>query len=147
VQESGLHRGVPGGHQYPGVIQRSRTADFRKATTFLAATTSCPPSCGRVCPQETQCEAVVHRGQQLEPVGIGRLERFVGDLALKNGWSQAAPIKKNGHKAAMIGSGPASITCAVDLARTGVEVTIYEALHTAGGVLKYGIPEFRLPRS
>jgi glutamate synthase (NADPH/NADH) small chain len=101
-----------------------------------------------VCPQESQCESQCVVGKKLEPVAIGRLERFIGDQALKNGWNKAnrPNIRKTGKRVAMIGSGPASVTCAVDLARAGVDVTIYEALHTAGGVLKYGIPEFRLPK-
>ena len=142
----GCIAGCPVAINIPGFIQAIENRDFRKAYDVLAADNVLPAICGRVCPQETQCEAVCIVGKKLEPVAIGRLERFVGDLALRNGWSQAVPIRRNGHKAAMIGSGPASITCAVDLARAGVEVTIYEALHTAGGVLKYGIPEFRLPK-
>ena len=142
----GCIAGCPVAINIPGFIQAIEERNFRKAYDVMAADNVLPAICGRVCPQETQCEALCIVGKKLEPVGIGRLERFVGDMALKNGWSQATPTKLNGHKAAMIGSGPASITCAVDLARAGVEVTIYEALHTAGGVLKYGIPEFRLPK-
>jgi glutamate synthase (NADPH/NADH) small chain len=145
-KKPGCIAGCPVAINIPGFIQAIENRDFRKAYDVLAADNVLPAICGRVCPQETQCEAVCIVGNKLEPVGIGRLERFVGDMALQNGWSLATSIKRNGHKAAMIGSGPASITCAVDLARAGVEVTIYEALHTAGGVLKYGIPEFRLPK-
>jgi glutamate synthase (NADPH/NADH) small chain len=145
-KKPGCIAGCPVAINIPGFIQAIENRDFRKAYDVLAADNVLPAICGRVCPQETQCEAVCIVGNKLEPVGIGRLERFVGDMALKNGWSLSTSVKPNGHKAAMIGSGPASITCAVDLARAGVDVTIYEALHTAGGVLKYGIPEFRLPK-
>jgi glutamate synthase (NADPH) small chain len=145
-KKPGCIAGCPVAINIPGFIQAIEERDFRRAYDVLSTDNVLPAICGRVCPQESQCESVCIVGNKLESVGIGRLERFVGDLALKNGWSKRTPPKLNGHKAAMIGSGPASITCAVDLARAGVDVTIYEALHTAGGVLKYGIPEFRLPK-
>jgi len=116
-KKPGCIAGLPGGHQHPGLHPGHRESRLRKAYDVLAADNVLPAICGRVCPQETQCEAVCIVGNKLEPVGIGRLERFVGDMALKNGWSLATSVKPNGHKAAMIGSGPASITCAVDLAR------------------------------
>ncbi len=104
-----------------------------------------PAVCGRVCPQEVQCEATCVIGKKLEPVAIGRLERFVADFAVGRGWDEAPQFKKTGKKAAIIGSGPAGLACAGDLVKAGVDVTVFEALHVAGGVLKYGIPEFRLP--
>jgi glutamate synthase (NADPH/NADH) small chain len=139
--------GCPVEIDIPAFIQAIEDRSYRKAYDILRQDNILPAICGRVCPQETQCEAVCVVSNKLEPVAIGRLERFVGDLALKHGWgADDAKVTLSGHKAAMIGSGPASITCAADLARAGVEVTIFEALHTAGGVLKYGIPEFRLPK-
>jgi glutamate synthase (NADPH) small chain len=139
--------GCPVEIDIPGFIQAVEERDYHRAFDVLRADNILPAICGRVCPQETQCEAVCVISNKLEPVAIGRLERFVGDMALAQGWGQAdvkvAPV---GKRAAMVGSGPASLTCAADLARAGVEVTVYEALHTAGGVLKYGIPEFRLPK-
>jgi glutamate synthase (NADPH) small chain len=138
--------GCPVEIDIPSFIQAICDRDYKKSYEILKQDNLLPAVCGRVCPQETQCEAACVVGQKLEAVAIGRLERFVGDLALKQGWAEEITIKRNGHKAAMIGSGPASITCAADLARAGCEVTIFEALHTAGGVLKYGIPEFRLPK-
>jgi glutamate synthase (NADPH/NADH) small chain len=139
--------GCPVEIDIPAFIKAVEERDYRKSYDILRQDNILPAICGRVCPQETQCEAVCTIGNKLQPVAIGRIERFVGDLALKHGWGggDAAP-RPSGKRAAMIGSGPASITCAADLARAGVEVTIFEALHTAGGVLKYGIPEFRLPK-
>ncbi len=147
-KKPGCVSGCPVAINIPGFIEAIEAGEFRRAYEVLSKDNVLPAICGRVCPQESQCESQCIVGNKLEPVGIGRLERFVGDLALKNGWNKASntEIKKTGKRAAMIGSGPASVTCAVDLARAGVEVTIYEALHTAGGVLKYGIPEFRLPK-
>lgn len=139
--------GCPVEINIPAFIQAIVDRDYRLAYDIIKLTNLLPAVCGRVCPQETQCEAVCVIANKMEPVAIGRLERFVGDWALKHGWTDKIEIKPNGHKAAMIGSGPGSLTCAADLARAGVEVTIYEALHTAGGVLKYGIPEFRLPKA
>jgi glutamate synthase (NADPH/NADH) small chain len=104
-----------------------------------------PAVCGRVCPQEVQCEALCVLGKKMKPVAIGRLERFVADVAMGRGWDDAPPPRPSGKRAAVIGAGPAGLTCAADLAKAGVAVTIFEALHAAGGVLRYGIPEFRLP--
>jgi glutamate synthase (NADPH/NADH) small chain len=139
--------GCPVEIDIPGFIQAILKKEYRRAYEIIKQDNILPAICGRVCPQETQCELTCVVGHKLDPTGIGRLERFIGDLALKEGWGETdKPAAPTGKKAAMVGSGPASITCAVDLARAGVEVTIYEALHTAGGVLKYGIPEFRLPK-
>ena len=106
-----------------------------------------PAVCGRVCPQESQCEGVCTVGETLRPVAVGQLERWVGDLAIEQGWTNTPYIEPNGFRVAIVGSGPAGMACAADLARTGCEVVIYEALHSPGGVLRYGIPEFRLPNS
>ena len=140
--------GCPVEIDIPGFVKAIEQRDFKKAYQVLRQDNVLPAICGRVCPQESQCEAVCLIGNKLQPVAIGRLERFVGDLALEQGWAAEAVItaKPTGLKAAMIGSGPASLACAADLAQAGIEVTIFEALHTAGGVLKYGIPEFRLPK-
>ena len=131
----------------PAFIAQVSDRNFEEAYQIIAKTSSLPAVCGRVCPQETQCEQLCVRGKKGEPVAIGRLERFVSDWHMQN--THAAPLKpkSNGKKIAIIGSGPAGLTCAGDLARLGYEVTIFEALHTAGGVLVYGIPEFRLPKS
>jgi len=140
--------GCPVEINIPAFIKAIEERDYRRSYEIIKQDNILPAICGRVCPQESQCEATCVVGHKLEPVGIGRLERFVGDLALKEGWGNVQEeIKPLGRKAAMIGSGPASVTCAVDLARAGVDVTIFEALHTPGGVLKYGIPEFRLPKA
>lgn len=131
----------------PDFIKEVANGNFAAAYDIISESSSLPAVCGRVCPQETQCEAKCVRGIKTEPVGIGRLERFVAD------WHNSQPdakIKKpesNGHKVAIIGSGPAGLTCAGDLAKKGYDVTVFEALHLAGGVLVYGIPEFRLPKS
>ncbi len=131
----------------PEFIARVREGDFEAAYKIITKSSSLPAVCGRVCPQETQCESKCVRGIKGEPVGIGRLERFVADW--HNTFCTDAPIapKSNGHRVAIIGSGPSGLSCAGDLAKRGYEVTVYEALHTAGGVLVYGIPEFRLPKS
>jgi homotetrameric NADPH-dependent glutamate synthase len=130
-----------------GFIAALNRRNFKESYRILKDANSLPAVCGRVCPQETQCEIQCVVGKKLEPVAIGRLERFVADYAVGKGWDEepSAPPRETRATAAMVGSGPASLTCAGDLAREGVEVTIYEALHVAGGVLKYGIPEFRLP--
>ena len=130
----------------PDFIAHVANREFEEAYQVLTTATSLPAVCGRVCPQETQCESKCVRGIKGEPVGIGRLERFVADWHMAH--SQEAPAKpaSNGHKVAVIGAGPASLTCAGDLANMGYEVTVFEALHTAGGVLMYGIPQFRLPK-
>ena len=131
----------------PEFIQEVAKGDFESAYQIIAATSALPAVCGRVCPQESQCEKYCVRGKKGDPVGIGRLERFVADWHTAH--SKAAPEKpaSNGHRVAVVGSGPAGLTCAGDLARKGYEVTVFEALHLAGGVLVYGIPEFRLPKS
>ncbi len=131
----------------PEFIQEVAKGDFESAYQIIAATSALPAVCGRVCPQESQCEKYCVRGKKGDPVGIGRLERFVADW--HNAHSKEAPEKpaSNGHRVAVVGSGPAGLTCAGDLARKGYEVTVFEALHLAGGVLVYGIPEFRLPKS
>jgi glutamate synthase (NADPH) small chain len=121
--------------------------DFRGAYDTIAATNLLPAICGRVCPQESQCEGVCTVGESLEPVAIGRLERWVGDLALAEGWSSAPYIEPNGLRVGIVGSGPAGMACAADMAKAGCEVTVYEAFQEPGGVLKYGIPDFRLPNS
>ena len=130
----------------PEFISKIKEGDFEGAYQIIATTSTLPAVCGRVCPQETQCESKCVRGIKGEPVGIGRLERFVADW--HNAHSNEAPktAEKNGHKVAVVGSGPSGLTCAGDLAKLGYEVTVFEALHTAGGVLVYGIPEFRLPK-
>lgn len=130
----------------PEFISKIKDGDFEGAYQVITKTSSLPAVCGRVCPQETQCESKCVRGIKGESVGIGRLERFVADW--HNTFCTEEPIsqKSNGHKVAIVGSGPSGLTCAGDLAKKGYDVTIYEALHTAGGVLVYGIPEFRLPK-
>ncbi|MDE6059256.1 MAG: NADPH-dependent glutamate synthase [Clostridia bacterium] len=139
--------GCPVGVNIPDFIALAAEGKFEEAYGVIARTSSLPAVCGRVCPQETQCEGKCTRGIKGEPVGIGRLERFVADYHNANGKQTANKTKSNGHKVAVVGSGPAGLTCAGDLARLGYEVTVFEALHTAGGVLVYGIPEFRLPKS
>ncbi len=139
--------GCPVGINIPDFIAKVAEEDFDGAYDIISKSSSLPAVCGRVCPQETQCEGKCVRGIKGEPVGIGRLERFVADW--HNEHSSTAPVKPeaNGHKVAVIGAGPSGLTCAGDLAKMGYDVTIYEALHLAGGVLVYGIPEFRLPKS
>ena len=139
--------GCPVNIHIPEFIDKIKEGDFEGAYQIIAKSSSLPAVCGRVCPQETQCEAKCVRGIKGEPVGIGRLERFVADW--HNMHSKATPecVPSNGHKVAVVGSGPSGLTCAGDLAKAGYSVTVYEALHTAGGVLVYGIPEFRLPKS
>lgn len=139
--------GCPVHIHIPEFIALVAEGKFEEAYQVISKTSSLPAVCGRVCPQETQCEGLCVRGVKGEPVAIGRLERFVADWHNEN--VQEAPVKpqSNGHKVAVIGSGPAGLTCAGDLAKLGYEVTIFEALHLAGGVLVYGIPEFRLPKS
>ena len=131
----------------PEFISKIKEGDFEGAYQIIAKTSTLPAVCGRVCPQETQCESKCVRGIKGESVGIGRLERFVADW--HNSHSEEAPktAEKNGHKVAVVGSGPSGLTCAGDLAKLGYDVTVFEALHTAGGVLVYGIPEFRLPKA
>ncbi|MBO5962567.1 MAG: NADPH-dependent glutamate synthase [Alistipes sp.] len=135
----------PVGIQIPRFVERLREGDIKGAAEVIAQDSSLPSICGRVCPQESQCEGACILGIKGESVAIGKLERFVGDWQLENG-RPAVEIAKNGHKVAVVGSGPAGLACASDLAKMGYEVTIFEALHEAGGVLVYGIPEFRLPK-
>ena len=135
----------PVGIQIPRFVERLREGDIKGAAEVISQDSSLPSICGRVCPQESQCEGACILGIKGESVAIGKLERFVGDWQLENG-RPAADIEKNGHKVAVVGSGPAGLACASDLAKMGYEVTIFEALHEAGGVLVYGIPEFRLPK-
>lgn len=139
--------GCPVNVRIPEFLSLVAEGKFMEAAEIVKSTNSLPAICGRVCPQETQCEKLCVRGKKGDPVGIGRIERFVADYAMENAKEQAAAPAKNGHKVAVIGSGPAGLTCAGDLAKKGYDVTIFEALHTAGGVLVYGIPEFRLPKA
>jgi len=140
-------RGCPVNIAIPDFIQRITDKDFRGAYDVITATNLLPAVCGRVCPQENQCEGVCTVGDTLEPVAIGRLERWVGDLAIKEGWTNIPYIERNRFRVGIVGSGPAGMACAADMAKAGCEVTVYEAFHEAGGVLKYGIPDFRLPNS
>lgn len=139
--------GCPVNIHIPEFIAKMKEGDFEAAYQIISKTSSLPAVCGRVCPQETQCESKCVRGIKGEPVGIGRLERFAADW--HNAHATQAPERpvSNGHKVAVVGSGPSGLTCAGDLAKKGYQVTVFEALHTAGGVLVYGIPEFRLPKS
>ena len=139
--------GCPVKIHIPEFIAKVAEGDFEAAYQIIAADSALPAVCGRVCPQETQCESKCVRGIKHESVGIGRLERFVADWHNANATEKPVKPESNGHKVAVIGSGPSGLTCAGDLARKGYEVTVYEALHLAGGVLVYGIPEFRLPKS
>ena len=141
--------GCPVNVRIPEFISRVAEGDFDGAYEIITSTNSLPAICGRVCPQENQCEGQCIRGIKGESVGIGRLERFVADYHNAHGHQGGAPAKPepNGHKVAIVGSGPAGLTCAGDLARKGYDVTVYEALHLAGGVLVYRIPEFRLPKA
>ena len=139
--------GCPVGIAIPSFIQKVKTGEFEEAYRIISESSSLPAVCGRVCPQETQCESKCVRGIKGEPVGIGRLERYVADRHNAGTQELPARVPSNGHRVAVIGSGPSGLTCAGDLARKGYEVTVFEALHTAGGVLVYGIPEFRLPKA
>ncbi len=137
--------GCPVGINIPGFIRKINEKDIRGAYDILTETSLLPAICGRVCPQENQCEGVCTVGQTLEAVAIGRLERFVGDTAIREGWANIPYIEPNHFKVGIVGSGPAGMACAADMAKAGCDVTVYEAFHQAGGVLKYGIPDFRLP--
>lgn len=141
-------QGCPVNVQIPSFIRLIRAGKFMDAYETIRETSSLPAICGRVCPQETQCEAKCVRGIKGDPVGIGRLERFAADYAMEHPQEQrpAKAAPKNGKRVAVVGSGPSGLTCAGDLAKMGYDVTVFEALHTAGGVLVYGIPEFRLPK-
>ncbi len=138
--------GCPVGVKIPEFIAALREGDLPRAVRELKARNNLPAICGRVCPQETQCEMTCVLGKKQQPVAIGRLERFVADWELANGVEVTPPSHSTGKKIAVVGSGPAGLTCAADLARMGHSVTIYESLHAPGGVLMYGIPEFRLPK-
>ena len=140
-------KGCPVAINIPGFIEKVKAGDVEAAYQIISESSALPAVCGRVCPQESQCEGKCIRGIKGEPVSIGKLERFVADWASENGIKPQGAEKKNGKKVAVIGSGPAGLTCAGDLAKLGYEVTIFEALHEAGGVLVYGIPEFRLPKT
>lgn len=139
-------QGCPVSINIPKFIASVKEEKFEEAFQTISEASSLPAVCGRVCPQESQCEGKCIRGIKGEPISIGKLERFVADWARENGIKPKAPAEKNGKKVAVIGSGPAGLTCAGDLARLGYDVTIFEALHKPGGVLVYGIPEFRLPK-
>ena len=138
--------GCPVNINIPAFIAQVKEGNFEKAYQIISESSALPAICGRVCPQESQCEGKCVRGIKGDAVSIGKLERFVADWAKENGIKPVPAAEKNGHKIAVIGSGPAGLTCAGDLAKLGYDVTIFEALHKAGGVLSYGIPEFRLPK-
>ena len=140
-------QGCPVAIDIPAFIGKVKERKFEEAYQIISEASALPAVCGRVCPQESQCEGKCIRGIKGEPVSIGKLERFVADWARENGIKPNKAEKMNGHKVAVIGSGPAGLTCAGDLAKLGYDVTIFEALHEAGGVLSYGIPEFRLPKT
>ena len=139
--------GCPVNIHIPEFIAKIKEGDFEGAYEVISKSSSLPAVCGRVCPQETQCEAKCVRGIKGESVGIGRLERFVADWHNAHNTENVEKPKSNGHKVAVVGSGPSGLACAGDLAKKGYEVTVFEALHLAGGVLVYGIPEFRLPKA
>ena len=138
--------GCPVNIHIPDFIEKVAQGEFEEAYKIISLTSTLPAICGRVCPQENQCEKVCVRGIKNEPVAIGRLERFVADYHREHNDTPFDKPKSNGHKVAIVGAGPAGLTCAGDLAKLGYQVTIFEALHVAGGVLMYGIPEFRLPK-
>ena len=139
-------KGCPVSIDIPLFIKEIETGDIEKASKIIGKSSALPAVCGRVCPQESQCEGKCIRGIKGEPISIGKLERFVADWARENNVDPDAPMAPNGKKVAVIGSGPSGLTCAGDLAKLGYDVTIFEALHEPGGVLVYGIPEFRLPK-
>lgn len=139
--------GCPVNVKIPNFIAEIQKGDFEAAYNVIKETSSLPAVCGRVCPQESQCESKCVRGIKTESVGIGRLERFVADYHMEHSKEVISVPECNGHKVAIIGAGPAGLTCAGDLAKKGYKVTVFEALHVAGGVLVYGIPEFRLPKN
>ena len=140
-------KGCPVNIKIPEFIKAIKEKNIEKAYEIISESSSLPAICGRVCPQEKQCESMCVKGLKGEAISIGALERFVADYAIENNLVSTSKIKKNGKKVAIVGSGPAGLSCAGELARNGYEVTIYEVLHKAGGVLTYGIPEFRLPKS
>ena len=139
-------KGCPVAIDIPGFIDKVKEGDIEAAYQVISEASALPAVCGRVCPQESQCEGKCIRGIKGDPISIGKLERFVADWAREKGIKPAGAAEKNGKKVAVIGSGPAGLTCAGDLAKMGYDVTIFEALHEPGGVLVYGIPEFRLPK-
>ena len=138
--------GCPVNVNIPDFIEQVKEGNFEEAYNIISVTSSLPAVCGRVCPQESQCEKYCVRGIKGEPVGIGRLERFVADWHREHASKKVEKPESNGHKVAVVGAGPAGLTCAGDLAKKGYDVTVFEALHVAGGVLMYGIPQFRLPK-
>ena len=140
-------KGCPVNIAIPEFIKEIKDGNLEKAYEVISKSSSLPAVCGRVCPQEKQCEKMCVKGFKGDAISIGSLERYVADQAIKNNYAAASVKEKNGKKVAVVGSGPAGLTCAGDLAKAGYEVTIYEVLHKAGGVLTYGIPEFRLPKS
>ena len=140
-------KACPVGIDIPAFIQKIIDHDPRGAWEVITRSNLMPAVCGRVCPQEDQCEGACPVGRKLESVAIGRLERWVGDMAINEGWTQEPAIEPNGFRVGIVGSGPAGIACAADLAWAGCDVTVFEAFHKPGGVLRYGIPEFRLPDS
>ena len=139
-------KGCPVSINIPGFIKEVQDGNFEEAAKIIAQSSALPAVCGRVCPQESQCEGQCVRGVKGEPISIGKLERFVADWSRENDFVPAVSEEKNGKKVAVIGSGPSGLTCAGDLAKLGYDMTIFEALHQPGGVLIYGIPEFRLPK-
>ena len=140
-------QGCPVSINIPDFIQEVKAGNFEEAAKVIAKSSSLPAVCGRVCPQESQCEGVCVVGIKGEPVSIGKLERFVADWSRENEIDLSGNIEKNGIKVAIVGSGPSGLACAGDLAKAGYDVTIFEAFHESGGVLTYGIPEFRLPKT
>ena len=140
-------RGCPVSIDIPAFIRKIGEQNYHGAYDVITNTNLLPAVCGRVCPQENQCEGVCTVGDTLEPVAIGRLERFVGDMAIREGWSNVPYIEPSGFRVGIVGSGPAGMAAAADMAKAGCDVTVFEAFHEAGGVLKYGIPDFRLPNT
>ena len=143
--DPGCVPGCPVSINIPAFIAKITEKDFRGAYDVITDTNLLPAVCGRVCPQENQCEGPCVVGETLAPVAIGRLERFVGDMAIAEGWTNVPYIEPNGFKIGIVGSGPAGMACAADMVKAGCDVTVYEAFHLPGGVLRYGIPDFRLP--
>jgi glutamate synthase (NADPH/NADH) small chain len=139
--------GCPVEIDIPGFIRKICEKDYRGSYDVMARENLLPAICGRVCPQEDQCEVVCKVAESLEPVAVGRLERWIGDMAIKEGWRNVPYIEPNGFYVGIVGSGPAGIACAAEMAKAGCDVTVFEAFHFPGGVLRYGIPEFRLPNS
>ena len=138
--------GCPVSINIPAFVQEVKEGNIEEAYKIIGQSSALPAICGRVCPQESQCEGKCIRGIKGDPVSIGKLERFVADYALEHDIKPEGAKEQNGHKVAVIGSGPSGLTCAGDLAKMGYDVTVFEALHELGGVLVYGIPEFRLPK-